>query len=70
VTTGHRKWLATYKETITIENLNEVEKQVNVRRGQGRTGGKGRDQLGEEREIKFTEARNKKLNQIRRRGQQ
>jgi len=34
---------------------------VKVRRGQGRTGGKGRDQLVEEREIKFTEARNKKL---------
>ena len=60
------KGLSTYKEAITIENLNEAEKRVKVRRGEGRRVGKGRDELVEERDIKVTEAKIKKLNQIRR----
>lgn len=52
---------------ITIANLNEAEKRVKVRRGQSRRCGKGRDELVEKREIKVTEARTKKLNQIRKR---
>ena len=42
---------------ITIENFNEGEKQVKVRRREGRRGGKDWDELVEEREIKVTKAR-------------
>jgi len=54
---------------MTIANLNEGEKQVKVRKGEGRRGGKYRDELVEEREIKVTKSKIKKLNQISKRGQ-
>ena len=63
------KGLSTYKEVIIKANLNEAEKRVSMRRGEGMRGGKGRGKLVEEREIKVTEARTKKLNQISKRGQ-
>jgi len=42
---------------------------VKVRKGEGRRGGKYRDELVEEREIKVTKSKIKKLNQISKRGQ-
>ena len=42
---------------------------MKVRKGEGRRGGKDRDELAEEREIKVTKSRIKKLNQISQRGQ-
>jgi len=41
----------------------KVEKRVKVRRGEGRRGNKGRDELVEEIEVRGSESRIKNLNE-------